>query len=302
MKYDNIFLKDLMQEGKSIAKEQEILDIRKKALIQQKKDYIKNYFAQYSIEGIKELPISHNIFISHPDFFIRENEDGKISWIARGSRTTIKDGQATYGHAKDEFWQGQWEALPDGVKKLTIEQAKEKSKSVFAMSPSIFRGTDFSAQAYILYENEDGFQLVWRKAGTAYINRMSGSASANSGLQILFNQQHTDFRRDSEKERKAWEKISDAYHKATGKNCRFSTCYASLTEGGRLSVGLLEKEKHNIDLIFGNGVTQEVIGKLKLHQANKTKNKKVLKGEKDNIVLEDDPLKHPNVQPGKLKL
>jgi len=304
MKYDDIFLKNLMAEGKSILKEQVELDARKKALAQQKNDYIKAYFDKFGIEDLRTLPMSHNIFISYADFFIRENENGKISWIARGKRTTIKDGQVTFGHAVEEFWQGQWEALPEGIQKLTIEQAKENSKSGFPMSPAIFRGVDFSAPAYILYENDDGFQLVWRKAGTAYINRMSGSASSNSGLQILYAKKHESSRQYNEEARKAWSNISDAYNQATGKNAQYSTTHAYLVEGGRLSVGLLEKEEAKIDLIFGGGITQSIIEKLKIQQANKTKNKKVLKGgeEVKESVSEDNPLKHPNVQPGKLKL
>jgi hypothetical protein len=304
MKYDNIFLKDLIQEGKAIEKEQESLDARKKALIQQKKEYISAYFKKNGIEDYRTLPISHNTFISYADFFIRQNEEGKIFWIARGKRTTIKDGEVTYGHAQEEFWQGQWEALPEGIKNLTIEQAKENSKPTFPMSPAIFRGVDFSAPAYILHENDDGFKLVWRKAGTAYINRMDGSASSNSGLQILYSKKSADSLKGSEQEKLAWEKIREACKVATGKEIRYVNTYFKLTEGGRLSVGLLEKEEKNIDLIFGQGVTQEIIEKLKLQQANKTKTKKTLKNGEDNSdkEVENDPLKHPNVRPGKLKL
>lgn len=307
MKYDNIFLKDLMQEGKSIIKEEEALNERKKSLNQQKKDYIKAYFSRYGIEDLRTLPTSVNTFITSPEFFIRENENGKISWIARGIRTTIKDGRVSNGTSRDEIWQGQWEALPEGIQKLTIDKAKEKSKSVFPISRANFRGTSFAAPAYVLYENEDGFQLVWRKAGTSYVDRMRGAATAPSGLQILYVKKIADWKQTEQDERKAWNKIDKHFQEATGKSVAFSNTYADLTEGGRLSVGLLEKEEKKIDLIFGNGVTQEIIEKLKLQQANKTKTKKELKGitaesEKSKWDDEPDPLKHSNVQPGKLKL
>lgn len=294
MKYDNIFLKDLLDEGKAILKAQEELDARKNAIVQQKKDYIKDYFNKYGIEDTRTLPMNHNTFISYANFFIRQNDEGKISWIARGKRVTIKDGKVTYGHADEEFWQGQWEALPEGIQKLTIEQAKENSKSVFPMSPAIFNGVDFAAPAYILHENNDGLQLVWRRSGTAYTGRFSGSSASNSGLQILFNPKV----KGSDTARTAWDKISEAFNEATGKALKYVSTHVSLTEGGRLSVGLLEKEEQKIDTIFGGGTTQEIIEKLKIQQENKNKKKKELKGGDD----EAEPPKHHNVRPTKLKL
>lgn len=299
MKYDNIFLKDLMQESKAILKEEEVLNERKKALEQQKKDYIKEYFSKRGIEDLQTLPTSANTFISNPNFSIRQNENGKISWIARGIRTTIKDGNATRGTSVDEFWQGQWEALPEGIQKLTIDKAKEKSKSVFPISPANFRGVSFAAPAYVLYKNEDGLQLVWRKAGTSYVDRMRGAATSTSGLQILYAKEFSNWQERKEGQQKAWDKISNGFKQATGREIRFATDYLDLTEGGRLSVGLLEKEEKKIDLIFGSGVTQEIIEKLKLQQANKTKNKKELKGLDDEEVKVDEP-KLP--KPSKLKL
>jgi hypothetical protein len=294
MKYDNTFLKDLLDEGKAILKEEEALNERKKALEQQKKDYIKEYFSKFGTEDLSALAISTNTFVENPKFFIRENESGKISWIARGSRTTVKDGKVTYGHAQEELWQGQWEALPEGLRKLTIEDAKENTKPGFSMSPAIFAGVDFAAPAYILHENEDGLQLVWRKSGTAYTGRFSGSSASSSGLQILYAKKHENFRQSGEKAREAWNKISEAYHTVTGKKIQFVTTHTGLTEGGRLSVGLLEKEESKIDLIFGSGTTQGIIEKLKLQQENKNKKKKELKG---LAVVEEQ-----STQPKKLKL
>jgi hypothetical protein len=306
MKYDNIFLKDLFDEGQALLKAQETLDARKKTLNQQKKDYIKDYFKRYGIdiEVARILPLNHNTFISYPDFSITQNGQGKISWIARGKRTSIKDGHATSRNTPEEFWQGQWEALPEGIQKLTIEQAKENSKSLFPISPANFNGTAYAAPAYVLHKSDDGFQLVWRKAGTAYIDRMAGSATASSGLQILYVKKSTNFREGCDEERKAWDKLNEKYQAAIRTNKKFSNTLSYLTEGGRLSVGLLEKEEQKIDLIFGDGTTQGIIEKLKLQQANKTTKKKELKGieHKDAKWDEPEPLKHPNVQPGKLKL
>ena len=306
MQYDNIFLKDLFDEGQSILKEQESLDARKKNLNQQKKDYIKAYFKRYNIdiEVARILPMNHNTFISYPEFFITQNEQGKISWIARGKRTSIKDGHATSGNTPEEFWQGQWEALPEGIQKLTLEQAKENSKSVFPISPANFGGTSYAAPAYVLHEGDDGFQLVWRKAGTAYIDRMSGSATASSGLQILYVKKHVNFREGAEEERKAWDRLNETYQAATKKNTRFSSTLSYLTEGGRLSIGLLEKEENKIDVLFGGGTTQSIIEKLKIQQANKTKMKKELKGVEQEKAQWDEPESdmHPNLRPGKLKL
>jgi hypothetical protein len=297
MKYDNIFLKNLFDEGQSILKEQESLNTRQKSVNQEKKDYIKDYFNKHGIEDTRNLPLSHNTFISYPDFFLTQNEQGKICWIARGSRTTIKDGNITFGNAREELWQGQWEALPEGIKKLTVEQAAANSTSVFKMSPAIFGGNDFAAPAYILHEDSNGFQLVWRKSGSAYLGRFSGSEASNSGLQILYVGNKADTKG-------AWNKIKKSYETVTGKTTQYLDKYANLTQGGRLSIGFLEKEANNIDLIFGDGTTQGIIEKLKLQQANKTTKKKELKGieHKDAKWDETEPLKHPNVQPGKLKL
>lgn len=273
MKYDNADLKDLFQEEININSEQKALNARKEKFAEKKTDFIREYFKTYGIDPFNEIPTSHNTFISLPKFYLKKSDtSGKIMWVAQGHRITTKDGRATYGTATDELWQGQWEALPEGVRKLSIEKAKANSKPVFPISPSIFRGTDFSAPAYILHEAENGWQLVWRKAGTAYIDRMSGSKSASSGLQILFAG-------DRSKDREAWNEIKESFGQATGKSTTFSHTYESITEGGKLSVGLIEKEANKIDLIFGDGVAQAIIEKMKMQSANKSQKRKELKGE-----------------------
>jgi hypothetical protein len=275
MKYDQSFLKDLFEEAGNINKEQDALNARKKALQDKKKEYIKAYFEQYGIDlnSLGELAISHNTFISYPEFYLKKSEDThKMMWVAQGRRITIKDGKETYGNTRDEIWQGQWEALPEAVRSLTIAQAKESNQSVFKMSPAVFKGVDFSAPAYILHEDPSGWQLVWRKAGTAYLNRMDGSTASSSGLQVLYSGENKDFE-------KSFEKFQEKYSQAMGKPTRFTFRYDEITQGGRLSVGLIEKETNKIDLIFGDGTAQSIIEKLKLQSANKAQNRKSLKGD-----------------------
>lgn len=277
----------MFHEHESILKDQDTLNVRKKNLSDNKDEYIKNYFESYGFSCINQLPTSHNTFISSPKFSLKKGDCGNIFWVATGNRITIKDGCKTYGNAIDELWQGQWENMPEGIQNLTIEQAKEQSKPLFKMSPAVFKGVIYAAPAYILHEDENGWQLVWRKAGTAYIDRGSGSKSANSGLQILYNGPNSQAHA-------AWNEIKDKYNHVSGKQSQFVRACYDLTEGGRLSVGLIEKETDKIDYIFGIGVAQSIIEKIKLQSSIKSDNKKKLKNPSDKI--------EQNISPSKLKL
>ena len=219
---------------------------------------------------MKNLPVNAKTFISSPKFNLKKSEKGNVFWVATGNRITIKDGKKIYGNSIDELWQGQFEALPPAIKNLTIEEACVKAKPLFEMTPSIFKGVDFAAPGYVLHvDPESQWQLIWRKAGMAYIDRFTKGQPASSGLQILYLGKDNDLY-------KSWDEFSKKLEQAIGKS-HYRSEHINLTEGGRLSIGLIEKETNKIDTIFGAGTANTIIEKLKLQSTEKAQVRKELK-------------------------
>lgn len=264
-------LYDLYEDNCDIQKKQEALNIRKKEQEEKKNSLIKSYFLKHGIENLKELPISAKSFISCPKFSLKKSDKDNVFWVATGNRITVRDGKKIYGSSIDELWQGQFEALPTTVQTLTIEEACNKAKSLFEMTGSIFKGCDFSAPGYVLHtSSENQWQLVWRKAGNAYIDRATKSLASSSGLQLLYLGK-------SENLYKTWSDFSAKLEKVIKNIPIICTDHFNLTEGGRLSVSLIEKEKNKIDAIFGEGIANTIIEKLKLENTERTQVRKELK-------------------------
>lgn len=263
---------ELYDDKYEIKKQKEAVLVAEKLFNEKRNIFVKSYFEKYGVSYTHniDLPINDKTFISNPTFDFKKSEDGNIFWIAAGRKITIKNNKATYGTSTQDLWQGQWEALPPQIQKLTVKDACAiaKAQSVFDMSPAIFKGCLFGGPAYILHNDPAlQWQLVWRKAGTSYGGRMSSVLSTPSGLQLLYV--------GTESNKKS--AMNSLLTKATGNEIKYASDTHNLTEGGKLSAGFIESETFKIDTIFGDGTAKTIISKIKLQQNQKLEVRKSLK-------------------------
>lgn len=245
-------------------------------LTSQYENNLKNYLIEYFNGEIpKHLPINKNQFISvySKSFNLYKGETGKISWTAKGSLVSVKDGVVTNGYSEKTLFQGEYEALPLNLRHNNVENAKQLTKPIFPLISKHYNGSDFGAPAYKLAENEDlGIILVWRKAGVSYIDRMSLSSSTESGLELLTKKNsHRVANKIKEFLNKPSldEKLKTTLEKLT----QFGSTHINVTIGGKLNEKIILEYTNFIEDLFGVGTTDNIVNNIK-SQKDKLKNLK----------------------------
>lgn len=236
-------------------------------------DFLANYFGG---KIPANLPLSKTQFISLSgagSFNLAQDEHHHTYWVASGNLITIKDGGITYGHSVKELFQGQYEKFSPELKGYTLEQARELSKPVFNIISRDYGGVGYSNIGYELARNDElEIFLVWRKAGMAYVDRMSGSMAASSELQIL------PFDKRPEKNREQYMAHYEEQFQGNAQltkildelkhHAKLSTHFI-LHEGGKLNRNLIVENSKTINALFGNKATSEIVLKLEEHGKKK---------------------------------
>lgn len=258
-------IKDIYElNNKKIKLEKELSEINYKL-----KQDIKNYFLNYFNGEIpKYLPIGKNQFISVDlsKFSIEKGQSGKIYWKTYGTLVSVKDGKVTYGHSYKEVYQGEYEALSLEQKNNTLEKAKEATESIFNIIPQIYDGIEYANYGYELARNEElGLFLVWRKAGTAYIDRSRGSVGAKSSLELIKMKVNTET--NYKQIDKIKKRIEDIYlsaesHKLLNNFTKNMSKNMDIAEGGRLSKKVILNHERIIDEIFGLDTAKNIVEKM----------------------------------------
>lgn len=237
---------------------------------------LQQYMEQYFNGTIPpDLPVSKNQFISilSNSFKIHKGESGNIYWTATGNVRTVKDGSVSYGHSQKTLYQAEYEAMPLALRKLTVLEAKNDSNPLFPIVNQNYNGTSYANYGYLLAQNEDlGLLLVWRKAGSAYIDRMRGSASAPSSLQLLVKSK-THARKNE-----IIDSIENEITSDSAKNMALrahSLGHAEIVEGGKLTKDVIVKNADVINGIFGADTVNNIVTIME----SKTKKAKELKEE-----------------------
>lgn len=270
-------------------KEEAILQANK--IKKQFEDTLKQYIEQYFNGNIPDnIPISKNQFITvmSNSFKLHKGESGNIYWTVTGNVRTVKDGDSTYGHSQKTLYQAQYEAMPLALKNLTLTEAKQNSLPLFPIVSQHYNGRSFSNYAYLLAQDDSlGLMLLWRKAGTGYIDRMSGSTSTPSALQLLV-QSKIDMRKDD-----IMEAINKKVELGKAKDMALRAHrlgYTEIVEGGKLTKDVILQNAEVINGIFGADTVNNIVTIME----SKTKKAKDLK--EDQVKEEQLAI---NVKPSK---
>jgi hypothetical protein len=266
MKIEQVFT---LYEDKKAA-EKKVQELNK-----QYQDSLQNYMTEYFNGKIPHhLPISKNQFISihSNNFVLAKGEKGKIFWTATGSLVTVKDGQVTYGHAKKTIYQGEFEAMPENLRNNTLENAKYLSTPVFPIVPQNYGGVGYANYGFELARNEElALLLVWRKAGTSYIDRGTGSLAAQSSLQILEDARSSLKHEQRSANRQAFIERQNLQPESVNLVKKVDRSrYVEIVEGGKLNKDVILKYDNIINDVFGDGAVNTIVTKM-LEQSNKLK-------------------------------
>ncbi len=242
----------------------------------QREEMTKNLVSEYFAGNIpKEIALNKKQFLTHPVFSF-QTTGGKVHWVATGFPMTLKNGRFIHGVSKKNIFQGEYEAYPKELKELTREKALELGKPVFNILPAVKFGCDHSAQAYELAVNEDlGIILAWRQSGAAYIDRSSGTQTANAKLQLL--------RLDRMPKKEMEDTVPEKYRAMVKGANHYSYC--DVPSSGRLKTELIVENKELVETLFGEEAYYDILNKLDRKKKNN---------------VEDGAL--PEVKPAKIKM
>lgn len=236
-------------------------------------EFISDYFGG---KIPRYLPLSKSQFISLSDaksFRLALNESNEAYWIASGYLVSVKDGGVVQGHSTKELFQAQYEKFNPEMKLYTIEQAKALSKPVFNIISRDYGGVNYSNIGYELARNDElEIFLVWRKAGMAYVDRMSGSMAASSELQILPFDKRPEKNREQYLAHYQEQFQNNPQLSQIMKELKYDSRLASqfiLHEGGKLNRTLILEHSKIINALFGNKATSEIVLKLEEHGKKK---------------------------------
>lgn len=246
-------LDEKLEEMRDVLYSLEKTEKELKDLKLRREEITKNLVSEYFGGNIpKEIALTKKQFLMHPVFSF-QTTGGKVHWVATGFPMTLKNGRFIHGVSKKNIFQGEYEAFPKELKELTREKALELGKPVFNILPALQFGCDHSAQAYELAVNKDlGIVLAWRQSGAAYIDRSSGTQTANAKLQLL--------RIDRKAKKEMEDTVPEKYRRLVEQTNHYSYC--DVPSSGRLKTELIVENKELVETLFGEEAYYNILNKL----------------------------------------
>ena len=257
---ENIF-KELIEKEKEIIHLEKRLKENKKEFERLKNDFLLSAFKKNGLENIpNELSLGENCFLKNITFSIEKNENKGFHWVAEGDKAVILDGGYRFFRDKEVVPQLYWEELNNDIKKIKSDDVVALTQPVFKFLDSIKKKESYKEPAYVLHiENELNLALIWRKTGGTY----SSSSEKKSRMEIIYLGSSSDLDNQLKGVKGILKDLNINIEELKRNSMPFGV------SSGVLNEDLIASNKKDIDKLFGENVSKEIIDLIKKFRIQK---------------------------------